>query len=226
MTYLRNYSNLLDNAPRKAETCRKLNTIISFSPNEVNFVGFNVCDWLRLFKLGLWSATVHKPGSPTARQHMRRKFIMNTYGHWYLYDPSWWMSNSPTVPGDTTTVKHKSLTNTNCRHERNTPHLITHVTQQIPMLFDFIFRATRIYEHAWHLLYRKDSFIIISQTTQRAIPTSYAVLLHTTHAQPQASNAQHPSYSHHYQNRNWAQVYGITEGRGDKRAQRSSNFCH
>jgi len=145
---------------------------------------------------------------------MSKKFITNTYGHRYLYDPSWWiMSNSPKVPGDTMTVKHKSLTNTNCQHERNTPHLITHVTQQIPMLFDFISRATRIYEHAWHLLSREDNFIIISQATQRAAPTSYAGLLHTTHAQPQASNAQHPSYSHHYQNRNCAHVYGFRRGR-------------
>jgi len=159
---------------------------------------------------------------------MSKKFITNTYGHWYLYDPSWWkMSNSPTVPGDTTTVKHKSLTNTNCQHERNTPHLITHVTQQIPVLFDFISRATRIYEHAWHLLSKEDSFIIISQATQRAIPTNYAGLLHTTHAQPQASNAQHQSYSHHYQNRNWAHVYGLLgclQGRGGRRRETSEQF--
>ena len=163
----------------------------------------------------LGSVTVHKPGSPTARQHLSRKFITNTYRHWYLYDPSWWiMSNSPTATGDTTTVKNKSLTKTNCQHERNTPHLTTHVTQQIPMLFDFISRATRIYEHAWHLLSRKESFIIISQAMQHAVPTSYAVLLLITHAQPQASTAQHPSYSHHYQNRNWAHVYGFWGGEG------------
>jgi len=91
------------------------------------------------------------------------------------------------------------------------------------MLFDFISRATRIYEHAWHLLARKDSFIIISQTTQRFIPTAYAGLMLTTHAQPQAPNAQHRSNSHHYQNRNWAHVHGFG---GNKLAQRSSNFCH
>ena len=80
------------------------------------------------------------------------------------------------------------------------------------MLFDFISRATRIYEHAWHLLSTKESFIIISQATQRTAPTSYAVLLLITHAQPQTSNSQHPSHSHHYRNRNWARVYGSWGG--------------
>jgi hypothetical protein len=59
---------------------------------------------------GLGSVTVHKPGSPTARQHLSRKFITNTYRHWYLYDPSWWiMSSSPTATGDSQKqVTHKN----------------------------------------------------------------------------------------------------------------------
>jgi hypothetical protein len=83
------------------------------------------------------------------------------------------------------------------------------------MLFDFISRATRIYEHAWHLLSRKESFSTISHAKQHTLPTSYAGLLLITHAQPQASTAQHPSYSHHYQNRNWVHVYGLGAGRNN-----------
>lgn len=131
------------------------------------------------------------------------------------------MSTSPAVTGDTTTVKtqvtHKHKLSTWKKH--TTLNNTRHTANNYAVWF-YIPRHRNL--RACLTLVIQEGQFYHYQSTQHAVPTTYAVLLLTTHAQPQASNAQHPSYSHHhgseyhyhYQNRNWAHVHGKGGRRG------------
>lgn len=175
---------------------------------------------------GLESVTVHKSGSPTAQQHMSRIFITKTYRHWYLYDPSRRMSNSPTVTGDTTTVKtqvtHKHKLSTwkkyttlnNTRHTANTYAVWFYIPrhQNLRACLTLVIQGGLFYHYqSNHATCYTDELRWTAAHNTRATTSFHRATTKrlTPLPKPELSSC--------------SRVWGRG---GNKRAERCSNFCH